>query len=241
MLLGSYKKASHSLCIGDKFPPLTTFKLWYIFTRMPILTVLLLMLLTFVGCGKENKETIKAFKDPKEVSTIFSKNVSTLISDSGITRYRVVADEWYMYENSVRPRWFFPKGIYVETFDESFNVTAFIEGDTAIFYKDKQLWELKGDVRMANTKDERFFTEQLFWDQVAQTLYSDSAIHIERGDRIIEGKGFLSNESMTSYKILQTTGIFPMEAHVASDSVKVDDKRARRENNALKYAPQDRK
>ncbi|MEG1999571.1 MAG: LPS export ABC transporter periplasmic protein LptC, partial [Bacteroidales bacterium] len=59
--------------------------------------------------------------------------------------------------------------------------------------------------------------------------------------RIIEGKGCLSNESMTSYKILQTTGIFPMEAHVASDSVKVDDKRARRENNALKYAPQDRK
>lgn len=208
---------------------------------MPSFAVLSLILLVMAGCAKEKKETIKAFKDPKEVSTIFSRDVSTLISDSGITRYRVVAAEWYMYENSVKPRWFFPKGIYVETFDESFNVTAFIEGDTAIFYKDKQLWELKGDVRMANTKDERFFTEQLFWDQQAQTLYSDSAIHIERGDRIIEGNGFISNESMTSYKILQTTGIFPMEARgPASDSVKVDDKRARRENNALKYAPQDR-
>ena len=180
-------------------------------SQLQIVLTLFFMLMAIVGCGKGDKDVIGSFADPKEVSTIYSKDVSTLISDSGVTRYRVVAPDWYMYENSSTPRWYFPNGIYLEQFDDDYNVAAFLEGDTAIFYKTKRLWELRGDVKMANTKDERFFTERLFWSQDAQKIYSDTLIHIERGDRIIEGLGFESNQNMTQYKILKTTGIFPME------------------------------
>ena len=173
--------------------------------------IVVLFILTMIGCGKDNKVVIESFTDPNEVPTIYSKDVSTLISDSGVTRYRVVAPDWYMYENSETPRWYFPRGIYLETFDDDYNVAAFLEGDTAIFYKNKRLWEIRGDVKMANTNDERFFTEQLFWSQDAKKIYSDTIIHIERGDRIIEGLGFESNQNMTQYKILKTTGIFPVE------------------------------
>lgn len=173
--------------------------------------IVVLFILTMIGCGKDNKVVIESFTDPNEVPTIYSKDVSTLISDSGVTRYRVVAPDWYMYENSETPRWYFPRGIYLETFDDDYNVAAFLEGDTAIFYKNQRLWEIRGDVKMANTNDERFFTEQLFWSQDAKKIYSDTIIHIERGDRIIEGLGFESNQNMTQYKILKTTGIFPME------------------------------
>lgn len=181
------------------------------FVRLHVVASLLLMTMVVVGCGKDKKEIIESFADPKEMSTVYSRDVSTLISDSGVTRYRVVAPDWYMYENSSNPRWYFPKGIYLEQFDEDYNVAAFLEGDTAIFYKTKRLWELRGDVKMANTKDERFFTERLYWSQDAQRIYSDTVIHIERGDRIIEGLGFESNQNMTQYKILKTTGVFPME------------------------------
>ena len=181
------------------------------FVRLHVVVSLFLMTMVVVGCGKDNKEVIESFADPKEMSTVYSRDVSTLISDSGVTRYRVVAPDWYMYENSSNPRWYFPKGIYLEQFDEDYNVAAFLEGDTAIFYKTKRLWELRGDVKMANTKDERFFTERLYWSQDAQRIYSDTVIHIERGDRIIEGLGFESNQNMTQYKILKTTGIFPVE------------------------------
>ncbi|MBR3609768.1 MAG: LPS export ABC transporter periplasmic protein LptC [Bacteroidales bacterium] len=173
--------------------------------------IVVLFILTMIGCGKDNKVVIESFTDPNEVPTIYSKDVSTLISDSGVTRYRVVAPDWYMYENSETPRWYFPRGIYLETFDDDYNVAAFLEGDTAIFYKNQRLWEIRGDVKMANTNDERFFTEQLFWSQDAKKIYSDTIIHIERGDRIIEGLGFESNQNMTQYKILKTTGIFPVE------------------------------
>jgi hypothetical protein len=42
-------------------------------------------------------------------------------------------------------------------------------------------------------------------------IYSDSFIHIERSDRIIEGLGFDSNEKLSAYNIKKPTGIFPVE------------------------------
>ncbi|MBR4118476.1 MAG: LPS export ABC transporter periplasmic protein LptC [Bacteroidales bacterium] len=199
---------------------------------LPVIVVLLMIIM--FSCGKDNKEVIEAFADPNEVPTIYSKDVSTLISDSGVTRYRVVAPDWYMYENSETPRWYFPRGIYLETFDDDYNVAAFLEGDTAIFYKNQRLWEIRGDVKMANTNDERFFTEQLFWSQDAKKIYSDTIIHIERGDRIIEGLGFESNQNMTRYKILKTTGIFPIEDMRRKDTTTTDALDTLKQESAVK-------
>lgn len=202
--------------------------------------VIFVMTTVFLSsCEKKVKnEVVKGFTDPQTVPSLRSLDVTTLISDSGITRYRIKAKEWLMFENAKEPYWLFPKGIYVEKFDENFHVDAFIMGDTAIFYKYKQLWELKGDVKMANLQDEKFFTELLFWDQRKREIYSDSAIHIEKVDRIIEGIGFVSNEPMTQYTIRKTTGIFPMKSPADEQREESDSLKNVRNTNAQRYAPQ---
>lgn len=43
-----------------------------------------------------------------------TKGVTTLISDSGITRYRVNTAEWLIYDRKKPPYWAFEKGIYLE-------------------------------------------------------------------------------------------------------------------------------
>ena len=68
--------------------------------------------------------------------------------------------------------------------------------------------------------------QQLFWDQGAREIYSDSAIRIVDGEEVIEGIGFKSNEQITKYVILKTTGIFTVERQsvqpdtVASDTLR---------------------
>jgi hypothetical protein len=57
---------------------------------------------------------------------------------------------------------------------------------------------------------EYFTTSLIFWDQKLQKIYSDKYIRIEQQDKIITGIGFESNQSMTEYKIFNTTGIFPV-------------------------------
>ena len=69
---------------------------------------------------------------------------------------------------------------------------------------------LNGNVRILNVQNEKFLTNQIFWDQRNHKVYSDSFIHIERSDRIIEGYGFESNEKMTTYTVTRPSGIFPV-------------------------------
>ena len=78
-------------------------------------------------------------------------------------------------------------------------------------YKKPQIWQLDGNVHIENIEGKKFYTQQLFWDQAAREIYSDSAIQIIDGEEVIEGVGFRSNEQITKYVILRTTGIFTVE------------------------------
>ena len=54
--------------------------------------------------------------------------ITTLISDSGITRYRISAQEWLVFDRDTQPYWDFPKGIYFERFNEEYVVDAYLDG-----------------------------------------------------------------------------------------------------------------
>ena len=68
----------------------------------------------------------------------------------------------------------------------------------------------------------RFLTQQLFWDQNARKVYSDSFIHIERAEQIIEGVGFKSNERMTIYELDKPMGIFPVSTLMRKDTTNTE-------------------
>ena len=127
--------------------------------------------------------------------------VTTLISDSGVTRYRVKTEEWLMFDRKKPSYWAFEKGVYLEQFDSIFNIEASIKADTAYFYDKQQLWKLIGNVDIQNRKGERFNTELLFWNQATKKVYSDKFIRIQQPDRVITGHGFESNQDMTVYVI----------------------------------------
>ena len=191
-----------------------------------------------ISCAEEKGKHAPAIDEKDSVPFMQSWGISTLISDSGVTRYRIQAKEWRVFDKADEPYWYFPQGIFVEKFDSSFNTESFILSDTAIFYNKLQLWRLRGDVRIENMQDERFFTEEIYWNQQKKSIYSDSAIHIERSDRIIEGIGFVSNEAMTQYTIRHTTGIFPINQNRNEEESSHKNSPSRNpKNNAQKYAP----
>lgn len=164
-----------------------------------------------VACSDEHHERVADVNDPDNVPTMTTTNVATYISDSGYTRYHITTPVWYVYDEAKVPRWTFPDGLYLEKYDDLFRPESTLRCDSAVYFSQKKLWRLDGNVRMRNTAGDRFLTQQLFWDQAARTVYSDSFIHIERSDRIIEGYGFNSNESMTRYTVRRPSGIFPVD------------------------------
>ena len=137
-----------------------------------------------------------------------TRGVTTLISDSGIIRYRIKTDEWLVFDRKNPSYWAFEKGIYLENFDSTFQVEASIQSDTAYYYDKQKLWKLMGNVFIKNLRGEKFNTELLYWDQEKEKVYSDRFIRIEQPDRIITGRGFDSNQQMTIYNIHMPEGIF---------------------------------
>lgn len=180
--------------------------------------ILFFLILAFVviSCKDELKSTVKRSTNPETTPTVVTRDITTLISDSGVTKYRIKSKLWNIYEESKTPRWTFPEGLYLEQFDSVFKTEATFQCDTATYFKDKRLWRFDGNVRIWNARKELILTNQLYWNQDMHKVYSDSFIHIERMDRVLEGYGFTSNERITTYRINKPMGIFPVQENRTS-------------------------
>ena len=181
------------------------------------------MFLLFSACSGRHKDMGAAITERDSLPVMDTKGVMTLISDSGVTRYRINTEEWLVFDRKNPPYWAFEKGVYLEKFDSIFQVEASIKADTAYFFNKEELWKLMGNVHIQNLKGEQFDTELLYWDQRTQRIYSDEFIRIEQPDRIITGHGFESNQQMTVYTIRKPEGIFYVdEETAAADSLQTD-------------------
>ena len=169
------------------------------------------MFVLFPACTGKDKKLAEAISENDTLPSMKSLGVTTLISDSGITRYKVVAEEWLIYDKKNPPYWAFEKGVYLEKFDTLFRIDASIKADTAYYHEKKKLWELKGHVQILSQRGDKFQTDLLFWDEKKEKVYSDKFIQIEQEDKIIKGYGFESNQDLTEYEIKNTTGVFTIE------------------------------
>ena len=177
---------------------------------LPIFAMTILFAMVLLACQEEKKNVVPNVKNAREVPTMVTRNVETFISDSGITRYHISADIWNIFEEAVVPRWTFPNGLFLEQYDDNFKQNAKVLCDSATFFSEKKLWRLDGEVIMVNEKRDSFLTTELYWDQRAKRIYSDSAfVRIVNEERVIEGYGFTSNERMTDYAIRRPTALFP--------------------------------
>lgn len=185
---------------------------------LPIAALALLGLLP-AACKNERKVDVAAGLDPARMASMKTVNVSTLISDSGVTRYKIVAPVWYIYDEAETPYWLFPQGVYLRKYDNQFRVVASVAADSARYFKLQKLWKLDGNVELTKDPADLFLTEQLFWDERSRTIYSDSFIHVENDSHVIEGHGFQSDDNLISYTVVRPTGIFPADrSHLRGDS-----------------------
>ena len=97
-------------------------------------SVLLSGALSVLSCAEEKEHPAPAIHDRDSVSVMVSYGVNTLVSDSGVIKYRIVTERWDVNQIRVPSRWTFIKGLFMEQFDERFHVQAYIQADTAWYY-----------------------------------------------------------------------------------------------------------
>ena len=169
---------------------------------------ILSVLLFLSACQERREHTAPAVNPRDSVSMMVSYGVNTLVSDSGMMKYRIVAECWEVNQVRNPSRWIFEKGLFLEQFDEKFHVEAYVQCDTAYYFDQQKLWELRGRVRVRTVDGLRFSSEELYWDQNKHELYSYVYSRLVTPDREMEGTYFLSDERMTHYTISNSKGSF---------------------------------
>lgn len=167
------------------------------------------MLFFMIACSGKKTEITDAVENRTEIPRLHAKDITTLVSDSGVTRYRVTAPVWDIFDKAEPPYWEFPAGIHLERFDLQLTVDANIHSDYAKYFEKDEFWELKGNVDATNLEGERFETERLFWDQKKEQIHSDTVVKItDASGTIIYGDDFISNQSLSNYTIKNGRGDF---------------------------------
>ena len=151
-----------------------------------------------------------------------SYGVNTLISDSGVIKYRIVTERWDVNTIRMPNRWEFMKGVFFEQFDEQFHVQAYIQADTAWYYDKLKLWKLRGRVRIRNNNGLLYRSEELYWDGIRHELYSYVLSRVTSPERTLQGTYFRSDERMTKYTVSNSKGSFVPENESEEDSSQGD-------------------
>ena len=168
--------------------------------------VLLTASYAMVSCSEEREHTAPAIHDRDSVPVMTTYGVNTLISDSGVIKYRIVTERWEINENRNPSRWTFNKGILLTQFDLKKHVVGYIQCDSAVYFDKDRRWELRGRVRILTAQGLNFYSNELYWDERNHEMWSYSYSHLKTPDKELQGNWFRSDEQMTNYEIRQTKG-----------------------------------
>ena len=89
------------------------------------------MLMGLLGCENRQEHIAPAIYPKDSASVMTSYGVNTLISDSGVIKYRIVAERWDVNQAKRISRWTFDKGLFLEQFDQKLHINSYIQADTA--------------------------------------------------------------------------------------------------------------
>lgn len=137
--------------------------------------------------------------NPETLVTMQTENLSMTVSKNGLKSYHFSTALMQQYGLAGEPYTKYPKGIFIETFQDSTEVVeSTLRADEAINYEKRDLWMANGNV-VASGSGNTLYTEQLFWDAKTDRVYSNVRVKVVDKDGAHYGEGFESDKDLKSW------------------------------------------
>lgn len=138
-----------------------------------------------------------------------AENIELFYSEKDQVKVKMVATEMLEFESGDRE---FPKGIYLEFFDEFGRLESTLRANHAYFLKKENQWRGRGKVEVKNiAKNEQLNTEELFWKPGEEKIFTDKFVTIRQQGDVIYGEGLEANQDMSDYVIKSPKGEFEVK------------------------------
>jgi LPS export ABC transporter protein LptC len=141
------------------------------FKKIIISPILVIATLLFFSCESNFKEVQKS-NISEFTPTGEADSVNIKYTDSGKIKSILISPKLLDYTTLDFPFTEFPKGINVTLYDDNGKKT-FVTSKYAISYKQTELIDLQGNVKITNESGQLFETEQLFFDQKNEWFYTE--------------------------------------------------------------------
>ncbi len=172
--------------------------------------ITLVMVLFLFSCTNDPKE-IKSILIPEELPMEVTDDLDLSYSDSSFIRLNLRAPKAEYYPNLEEPERRFPEGIDVKFFDSFGKEESRLQADYAVQFLNKGLWQATGNVIVVNRKGEQLNTEELFWNEKTEEIYSEVFVRLSTGQEVIMGEGFKADQTFDNYEINKVTGTIEIE------------------------------
>ena len=76
--------------------------------------LLTVMLVLSQSCSSSGKDFERTITDNDTLPMMETLGVTTLISDSGVIKYKIIAEKWDIFDKKDPSYWAFERGVYLE-------------------------------------------------------------------------------------------------------------------------------
>ena len=162
------------------------------------------ILLTAGGGEQTTEEQVD-----ETIMTEHSIDLTMITTENGAKAYRFQTPLMEGYKLAKDPYMEFREGIDIVTYKgegDTTEVESHLTANYAIYYEERKLWEVKGNVVAKNSENQTLYTQQLFWDQKSKRIYSNVDCKVLMGEDYWFGEGFESDEEMNDWHFRRYRG-----------------------------------
>ena len=156
------------------------------------------------GCEEKIQPSATSVVDSRGLPQQESWNSTITVSDSGRITAIIEAGYIRVFESSQQTQ--MSKGVIVHFFNPQGKQTSVLTSEEGSVDETTNNLEARKNVVVISSDSSQMTSEQLFWDNQRQLIYTPAFVEITTPKEKIQGHGFESDQSLKHYRIFRVTG-----------------------------------
>jgi LPS export ABC transporter protein LptC len=160
--------------------------------------------LSFFGCEEKTLPSVISTIDSRTLPQQESWNSTIVVSDSGRISAIIVAG--YIRVSELSRQTQMSQGVKVRFFNREGKQTSILTSEEGSVDEGTNNLEARKNVVVVSSDSSHMTTEQLFWDNQRQLIYTPEYVQIKTVKEKMNGHGFESDQSLKHYRVFRVTG-----------------------------------